>query len=396
MQPRYLPEVITSEVMETIPFTVEETDLTWQVRKNGVGLNVFATAISKAKVDEHVHLLRQAGLRPRAAYSKATALAHAAGIEDGIIAHCGASLVTLVLVRHWIPEALHQVSLADDPQEQADAVVAAMEQIAGYQTAAGPTGTESHLPVTLTGQVSRLGPLAEALQRTGVPFAPPLKYPEHFPPVEYAVNLGLALADQARAKGHGKTSRTGIPSVNLLPERFQPRPYPIRPVAVFVSLLLLASPALTITKQANTQAENRATLSARVDNLQRQDRDLRLALGRAASMENDTQAASQMASGLETLLTRLKSNRENLLAQMSALTKDALPAGVAVSSLGQRPDGFGVLGTASSYGEVLQLTANLRATGLFTEVGIQWVQASQAGAPGSTAFQILAKVAPPL
>ena len=56
--------------LETIPFSVEEMDLAWQARTNGTGPEVHAVAVSKEVIDDHVRLLTEAGIHPRAAYSK--------------------------------------------------------------------------------------------------------------------------------------------------------------------------------------------------------------------------------------------------------------------------------------------------------------------------------------
>ena len=249
---RYLEQVILSEVSETIPFSVEEMDLAWHVRSNDTGQEALTVAVSKEAIDDHVRLMKESGIRIKAIYSKAAALAHACALSDGIVAHLEPSRGEFVLVRQWVPRAVYQMKLPESdtsPQQFAEEVSRAVEHVAGYHQHVGPGDGSRPLPVVLTGQLSSKSSLVEALQqalqRDVLPFEPPMEYPDHFHPSEYAANLGLALADQSRTKPRSSTSSHGVPSVNLLPERHLPRSLPVRPTAIFVALLLFGVVALT-------------------------------------------------------------------------------------------------------------------------------------------------------
>jgi Tfp pilus assembly PilM family ATPase len=76
---RYLQPVVTSEVLDSIPFDEDEVDLTWTLERNDEEQSVFAIALPKQRVDSQVSLVKEAGLIPAAAYSKAAALALASG-----------------------------------------------------------------------------------------------------------------------------------------------------------------------------------------------------------------------------------------------------------------------------------------------------------------------------
>lgn len=400
MRQRYLEQVVAAEVLETIPFSAEEVDLAWQVRSNGTGQELLAVAVQKEVMDDHVRLLKEVGLRPLAAYSKAVALAHAAGVTDGIVAHLESSQVALVLVRKEVPQVAYQVEFAEhdtSPQEQAETVSRAVEVVAGYYQTVDSGDASQKLPVVLTGQLSGEGPLAQALEqalhREVLPFAPPMVYPEHFPPREYAINLGLALADQARTKARGKVSVHGVPSVNLLPERYLPRSLPIKPIAVFVALFLLGTVAFNVAPQVDSVSNEVAALSASLTEVQLQQRQQRLVLGSTRVIEVDTQAAQHLSQGLESNLAGLEGDLEVLLEQLETLTSTALPPNVVLSSLKQLGDGFALTGTASTYEDVLQYTANLRTSDPF---GVVWIKQASGKADGGTvSFQVSASVAFP-
>ena len=153
---RYRQQMILSEVLETIPFEPEEVDVSWQLRKDLEGEEAFAIAVPKGHVESQVGLIKEANLSPSAAYTKATALAFAVGIPDAIVVHLEQDRVATVLIHESTPQVVHQQdfpSTATDPREQADALAAAVDQVAGYYQARGPGSKSEPLPVVLTGQL---------------------------------------------------------------------------------------------------------------------------------------------------------------------------------------------------------------------------------------------------
>lgn len=385
---RYLAEVVASEVLESVPFSEAEVDLAWQARANGAGPEVFAVAVPKDAVDGHVRFLREAGLRPRAAYAKAVALAHAAGLPDAMILYVGSSHAALVLVREWMPRAVHEVELAGEstkPEEQAQLVARAIQDLAGYTHTLDETESRQELPLVLAGALSPDSPLAKALEEVLghelLAVAPPLVYPSHFTPSEYAINLGLAMADAARGRARGRISPRRVPTFSLLAERHLPRPFPIRPVAAFIALLLLAVVALQAGKPADSLSQEASLLSGRLAQLKERQRQERLVLASARTLENEVLVLEGSAGALDSQKMDLREELGLLLARLKALTRDALPAGVALSTLKQSGESFDLTGHATSYNDALRYMSNLRASGLFGEASIR--QATLAAPAGS-------------
>ena len=153
---RYRQQVILSEVLETIPFEPEEVDVSWRLRQDSQSEEAFAVAVPKRSVDDQVRIVKEAGLSPLAAYTKATALAFAIGIPNAIVVHLDRDRVATVLVHESTPQVVHQQEFpwtTTDPQEQADALAAAVDQVAGYYQARSPASDSDPLPVVLTGQM---------------------------------------------------------------------------------------------------------------------------------------------------------------------------------------------------------------------------------------------------
>ncbi|MFQ5874792.1 MAG: PilN domain-containing protein, partial [Dehalococcoidia bacterium] len=375
MRRRYLDQAVASEILETIPFSQEEVDLTWEVRSEGEDQEVLAVALSKEVVDEQVQLLAGSGIRPKAAYSKAVALAHAAGVSDGIVLHIEQSHAAFVLVHQGMPRSVYQVELDGNfttPEEQVEALSRAVEEVAGYGQTIGSENGIQPLPVVLTGQVTEdnllVQLLRQAIKREVLPLATPLVYPEHFSPNEYAVNLGLALADQAKSKTRLRDAKAGLATLNLLPARHLPRPLPIRPIAAFVGLALLGIVAFNLGDQVDATSAEADTLSRRMSGMQRQERQLRITLATRMSVEEDIQSLVQLGEALESSLANIQSDLQGQLVQMEMITRDGLPPTTSLSSLLHQGGQFTLSGTASSYEEVLQYIDNLRTSGLFAEV----------------------------
>ena len=401
MRRRYLDQVVANEILETIPFSQEEVDLAWHAENNDEGHEVLAVATSKNTIDNHVKLLRQAGIRPRAAYSKAMALAHAADISDGVVIQLWPSHASFVLVRNKTPQAVYQVELDDKyttPKEQAEAVARAVDEVAGYsQTIASSNGSQP-LPVVLTGQFPPDSPLAQelrqALQREILPFAPPLTYSEHFSPTEYAANLGLVMADQVRTRSLDRSDSDALPSFNLLPERYLPRRLPLRPIAAFAGLLLLGALAFYSGERVSSiSTDEVAPLSASVASLQRQERLQRLALSNAAAQGISSQTLQQFSAALTSTQAGLQDDLDLMLTRLDLLTTRGLPADVSISSISQLGDHFALSGTASSYSAVLTYMENLRSSYLFEGVRLQQtVSLGSSASPDARNISFQAKV----
>jgi Tfp pilus assembly protein PilN len=384
---RYLDSVIVSEVLESVPFAEEEVDVPWQMKKNSQGDEVFAVAVPKKAVDQHVDLLKEMNVQPSAAYSRATALTFAAGISNAIMVHLAPGQAAIVLVREGVAEIVHRLELLSSDtsvDEQAEMVAQAIDQVLGSYQRVEPKAAPSHpplargemegsaLPVLLTGQLAGEALMAEALRRAlpyeVLPFAPPVTYPEHFVPQEYAVNIGLALSDWNKTRPRRKISRQRMPSVSLLSERHLPKPLPVWPAATFITLLMLGVMAINVSSQVNSVELEAGTLETRLQNLERQERRHRLERGQARAIEERIAATELFTDTLNTKLDTLDQDTDFLLQRAGAMTREALPSGVQINSIGQQGDGFGISGTADTYEDVLRYTANLRETGLFSDV----------------------------
>ena len=186
---RFFEPMVVSEVLEAIPFNEDEVDITWHSLKDTDRQSVFAVTLPKERVDRQVRLLKEGGLIPAAAYSKASVPALVAGVPSAIVVHLESTQAAIVLVKNGAPQVVHQLEFGDQggtPEEQSDAIARAIDQVAGYDQNFDLGQRTDRLPLIFTGKNSAAdSPVAQTLRRTltweVLPFAPPINHPDDFP-----------------------------------------------------------------------------------------------------------------------------------------------------------------------------------------------------------------------
>jgi hypothetical protein len=406
----YLPDVVLSEVLETVPFSAAEADVKWVHRKReGGGYDVYGTAVRKSPVDRRVRLLKDAGKQPLAAYAQGAALAFAVGMDDGVIVRLDSGRAVVVFIKGKVPEVIQETVLPPGSEltvlERAELIAQAIEQAAGYDEDASLRKTESEaLPVVLTGPGARdllmVWAVHELVKRPILPFAPKLSYPDHFDAYEYVVNIGLALADQAgKRRRRQPKAQAWTVVANLLSERHLPRPFPMAPTAVFVALFLFASAAYNVTPRVAAVESRAATLGSRLESLEGRERQARLEQAQEGKTEEQIAAAVNLVTGLEEFLAQREADTLMLRDRVDAIVRGALPSGVQVANAALRGDAFVLEGVGESYESVLAYTQALRTTGLFLDAEVLRMGGagegmSEAG-PSGVSFQAMAYVSPP-
>ena len=373
----HLEEIIHAEVVNSIPFDPFEVDINWLRRRDSAGHEVIAAAVPKSKMDTQVQLFEEAGGTLKAVYSKEAALAFAVGVPDVIIVHLERAQTAVVLVRDRMPRVVHQMEFPEgitSAEDQAEAVASVVDRVEGFYQMVDPEEVTQTLPVVLTGQLATNSRLAEALPRVlqgpVLPFTPSLDCPDDFPSSEYAANLGLFLGDKAK----GKTWRDSGPVLNILPERYRPRPFPFLAIGVFIGLFLLAGLAFSVAGPVAEAVQDADLRSAEKSDKEAGERGLRLDSNRLRSTARDLKAADIEIQALETQLLDMSGSMADLLVRLETVTSRALPEGVELVSLVPQDGNFLLTGIASDSGEVLEYAAGLRQYRLFTTQGFDKYQ----------------------
>jgi Tfp pilus assembly protein PilN len=402
MKPRYFNEVVQSELLDTIPFSSEEVDVVWQRRGDKSGHEVLAVVVPRSGIDHHIKMLRQANFRPGSIYAKAISLAASVGQADVIIVYASVPQAAVLLVRGGFTRVVHQVDLPDEfwpYREHAQLLSEAVEQVSGFQaTVDGDQNQESPLPVVLIGPLAVEDDLADEFRkvckRDMLPFQPAVEHPEYFSPYEYASNIGLILADRMRTKSGGRIRGQNLPAVNLMAQRHLPKPLPFKPVAVFMSIAIFGAVAFNMTPKVDSTVLEASSLATEVENLERQTRLRRLNLAQMEGVQEQIEISANLRARLENRLGSLESDVDDLLARIDAITIDARPFGLRVSTLSMQGDEVSLSGTALSYESVIEYTANLRDLGteMFSNVRVQRVASSVTAEAGNPDVFVLFQV----
>jgi hypothetical protein len=389
-----------SEVVESSPFGQDEVDIAWQWRPEGAEQTVFAAVMRKETLDQQVAILKSAGLRPAAAYSQASALAFASGLNDGVVVELDSDSATVVLVVDGVVGIAHrlEMTLQQTPDERADQVVATVQRIAGYYADQSGSDLAGQPPVVLVGDVESNAHVIELLTKSigkGLaPFRPAFTYPEHFPAEEYAANLGLALADRTAALAPKRLPMSVLPSLDLMPERHLPRPLPLLQVAIFVPMLLFAYVTLNISNRIEEiQAEGTA-LSSEVRTLELEARKQRLALAAVTTERQRSAAEVAMAADLEAFVAKRDAAFQTYAGQISTMIDKAAEAGLIVSNFAPLEGGYVIVGTASRFEDVSAYVALLKQTNTFQHVRVARMERTDPDGGGAVTFQVRALVTP--
>lgn len=383
---RYRNRVLLSDILDNVPFSPEEVDVSWHLEQNGTKDTAFATVVPKEAIDSRMKVLRSAGIRrPAAVYTRALALALASGASDGIVIHGGPSRISLVLISQNVPQLFHETRL--QLQEQAFVIAKAVEQvISHYESIEGAKDT-STMPVVLTGLLSGNSQLAkemeDVLHRPVQSSIPQVEYPQDFPVNEFTANLGLALAERANRIAFWKKATGNVSSANLLPQRHRPRSLPVLPTVIFASLLVLGYGA-TIANDKLEAAQSKAEeLSEQYDVLQGKERQSRLSLAQKEAEEKRLKATSQVTLALKSRQADSESKANTLLMRLGTITSKSSPDTLRLSTLDLQGDDILLSGKSTSYEEVLKFTESIRQSGLFTSVSITRADMGAQSASGS-------------
>ncbi|MCI0846963.1 MAG: hypothetical protein J4N86_00430 [Chloroflexi bacterium] len=386
---RYLREIVSAEVLNSVPFSQDEIDIQWRVEQGDNLREASVIAIPRDRMNGQIKILRNSQLAPSAIYSKATSLAVAVGRADVFILHMTRAQTAVILVRGGVTRIVHRLELPADINDQAEAISMGVGQVAGYHRSQRPDDDVSNLPVVVTGELDQVGELvgllATTLGRPIHPFEPDLECPEGFSSAEFASNIGLYLASRS------KKSAKMISAQNVLPERHRPKSLPVAPVAVFAGLLLLGFLAFNFSGWVSNVSAEQGLLNARLDIREDQAREFRLALARQNIVGQRIADADSEAVDLKADLVSFGQEMETLLFRLSDITGHAQSSNVELTRLVPIPEGFSVSGSADSYSDVLGYTASLRSSPNFEDATVLQVADSTAERLAFTVIVIIAE-----
>ena len=335
---KLLEKAVIQEAKVAMPFSLEEAYLSWQTFAPDNGhQQVFALGIPRELLDAEVKALSQAGVTLRSMGLKPMALARAVNKKDAIIVNIEPDSLEITLVLHTAPQVIRSLPLRDDGQGQKVSTEQIAEEVERtlkfYESSHQDTPLETGLPLVLTGQLSQdealARDLAERLDRPVEPFAPPIRYPSHFPLAYYAVNIGLALTPSLLA-------RDKVLNLNILPAAYRPKGPPLKQMA-FVGGLAVAFGLLYPLYQVATgaQAETRRLESQAAQVGSRMDLR-RLELKGSGELTASLKEKQAKKASMEEQLVSLVQGKRQFPAILDTAAHRTLPTGARLTQLTQK------------------------------------------------------------
>jgi type IV pilus assembly protein PilM len=335
---KLLEKAVLQEARAAMPFSLDEAYLSWQTFAPTDGQQqVFALGIPRELLDAEVKALSQAGVSLRSMDLKPLALARAVNRKDAIIVNLEPDSLDITLVLETAPQVIRSLPLKGNGQGQqvnTDQVAEEVERtLKFYKSSHQDTPSEAALPLVLTGQLSQDETLAEALterlERPVEAFAPPVRYPSHFPLAYYAVNIGLAMTPSLLARGR-------VLNLNILPQAYRPKAPPLKQMAILGGLVVafgllyplyqVSTGALAETRRLQSQA---AQIGSQLDVHVTEQRKFNTL---TASLSGK-QATKQE---IENELASLAQGRRQFPAILDTTAHQTLPAGASILQLTQR------------------------------------------------------------
>ncbi len=383
---RYLGQVVASEVAERIPFPVEQVDLAWAMEQGQKGQQVVAVVVPKEVMDRTVVSLKAAGLTLAAMYPRAMALAYAAGSpKAGVVVDLGVSSVGVVLVENGVPQMVHEVELSGGREGEAAAISHGVEQVlTQYQEP--EDGENKSLPVLVTGSRGAKGMTREEVEgrlgRKAAVHNPAVGLPGHFVPAEYAVNLGLFFAYEARQSPLRRASQGTVVSANVLPKRHRAQPLPLLPAGVFLSIALFAYAAMGLRGDLGDVVSRRDVLASRLVSLEGQERLHRLDRIKTEADKKRAAVTNDLADKIEARMDQMRQEINAAMIDLNMISSEAAAVGLQITGTGLSGDGYSVSGNASSRDVIIAYAGRLRRSGTFQDVAITSIQTGTSASPG--------------
>ena len=399
MRGDYMPQVIASEVLESIPFNQSEVDISWQLRKSGDDEEVYAMAVQKAELNVYFQRLKDVKAQPSAVYSRGMSLAYATEASEAIVVELEGSRASVVRVLNGIPRVVHMVEFPSGPadaNEQVELIMRSLAQMSGYNQRAGTQRAGFSLPVMVLDSGRHDGGLAAALkERLGSSarsYTTAFSSPSGFPAGEYAANLGLATADAARTTS--QSAKAGMFSINLLAQRHLPQPLPVKQLAVIATLVILGAAGLNVVPKVEAAEQRVTNLEAQIVSLERQERARRLGVSQERNLEGQIAETGRLVTALESHLSTLDREVVDLLSRFATVTEAQAAHGVRISAVVDQANELVLVGTSASFSGVLDYASALRQSGYFSLVQVLEVSSTERGPASGASFRIKASFIP--
>lgn len=332
----------------------------------GEALEVYALGLFGNVVKAGLDPLVKLGMVPADSAPKALALAATANERSAVILDVEPDSVSVVVVRDGMPEVVRDLRLDEGLSSAAwaEAVGSHIGRCAGYHDSLYPESPlEPTAPLFVSGIPVDPGQVDAAV--AGTPYSrrdlPRIVHaPQEFPYEEFAANVGVAVAAGKRPWQRSTAPVVDRPRLHFLPDAYQPRALPVKPVlvgAAAASLILgLGTAWDMVGSQRDDLDATRRTLAVVDGRLDQRALELRSATRIRTSLDAVREQAETVLAVSEVI-----KDRDRGFASVLDTVASVRPAGIALHEV----DDDGALVTirvsAANYDQLLDYARTLAA-----------------------------------
>lgn len=378
-----LTEAVRHEASRMLPVSIDEVYLTFQRIPSLEGeTRVFLAATPRSMVDSLLKVAGDAGLDPYLIGLAPLALSRTVDEPRSVILNATNDQLSIIVLAERLPQVIRSLPLAGDTEEFSDNITAISEELGRTVTFYNSMHMESPLddtvPIYVGGRLAeiedRWSELIGHLENPVSLFPLPIEVPEGFNSNDYLVSIGLALKELSVEKEDNNVS---LINMNILPTSLQPTPVPwakiLIPVGAVVAVGALAYLGLVLLQNAT------ARTSELENELASTNRDITQVNTEIATLSDQVTQAEATILPLEGIATIYESvylvtNEERLDLNGDMSPTVSLAQGeVYITSISHQGTNATVAGVAPSEDNVFTYARNLRGSGRYQGVAIEYI-----------------------
>jgi Tfp pilus assembly protein PilN len=362
-----LEEAVQREMERAMPVPLNELYTSWQA----ISLSEIETAIClvgmpRNAIDSVLDTLHQAGLQPEIMDVRPLALARVVDERDALIVNAQSVGFDIVAVINGIPELVSSLPYPDDTASPDEKIAEVKEEIdrtiAFYNSNHKGSEITNRMAAFVSGELGEL--LSETLEYRVKPLPQLLSYTDSINTGEYAANIGLALRQA------GVDISPARVNLNITPEVYKPKPFPIIQFASWALIVLGVIVVLLFGMATLRSYSQTLNLATQITNIQKQVDTKKTTQTAIKQLQKQIDDAQKAGAVFTDALDKAKAQRAKVNNSLSKVTS-LLPGIIDVESINYDTKGsVTVTGIAPDDTIVIDYVRSLTDSGQFSSVMI--------------------------
>ncbi|UCH51708.1 MAG: hypothetical protein JSV54_02835, partial [Chloroflexota bacterium] len=359
-----LNEAAMREAERVMPVPLEELYTSWQAINISDIETVFClVGIPRSTVDAIIATLKQAGLEPDAMDIRPLALARVADERNAIVINAQQTGFDIVVMIGGIPELLRSLPFPADTTSPGDKVAEVKEElertIAFYNSSHQGSEITASMAAFVSGELGDM--LAQTLEHRVKPLPHLLSYTDSLNTSEYAANIGLALR-----QGGAGFSPAQV-SLNVTPEVYLPKPFPLMQLVSWAFILLAAAVLILFGISTLQNYQETKRLQNQLNNIQTQITNRQGTQAEIKQLQTQIDEATKSGDTFKKPVDTAMAQRERINTEYSRITS-LMPGILDINSIEYGKQIWTVKGIAPDQTIIVDYVRELRNSGQFQSV----------------------------